>query len=42
MSMVAPTVGIIANPASGRDVRRFVAHSMVFDCWNASSISTMW
>jgi predicted polyphosphate/ATP-dependent NAD kinase len=31
MSMVAPTVGIIANPASGRDVRRFVAHSTVFD-----------
>jgi predicted polyphosphate/ATP-dependent NAD kinase len=29
--MVAPIVGIIANPASGRDVRRFVAHSTVFD-----------
>ncbi len=29
--MVAPMVGIIANPASGRDVRRFVAHSTVFD-----------
>jgi predicted polyphosphate/ATP-dependent NAD kinase len=38
MSMVAPTVGIIANPASGRDVRRFVAHSTVFDNAEKSAI----
>jgi predicted polyphosphate/ATP-dependent NAD kinase len=25
------TVGIIANPASGRDIRRLVAHASVFD-----------
>ena len=25
------TVGIIANPASGKDIRRLVAHSSVFD-----------
>src|ERR1700674_3298013 len=36
--MVAPTVGIIANPASGRDVRRFVAHSTVFDNHEKSAI----
>jgi len=27
----APLVGIIANPASGRDIRRLVAHGTVFD-----------
>ncbi len=26
-----PTVGIIANPASGKDIRRLVAHATVFD-----------
>src|SRR3989304_3796177 len=26
-----PTVGIIANPASGKDIRRLVAHGSVFD-----------
>lgn len=36
--MDAPTVGIIANPASGRDVRRFVAHSTVFDNHEKSAI----
>jgi predicted polyphosphate/ATP-dependent NAD kinase len=25
------SVGIIANPASGRDIRRLVAHGSVFD-----------
>ena len=25
------TVGIIANPASGKDIRRLVAHASVFD-----------
>ena len=25
------TVGIIANPASGKDIRRLVAHGSVFD-----------
>src|SRR5204862_7848728 len=29
--MSAPLVGIIANPASGRDIRRLVAHGTVFD-----------
>lgn len=29
--MTAPLVGIIANPASGRDIRRLVAHGTVFD-----------
>jgi len=29
--MSSPLVGIIANPASGRDIRRLVAHSTVFD-----------
>jgi predicted polyphosphate/ATP-dependent NAD kinase len=38
MAMLAPTVGIIANPASGRDVRRFVAHSTVFDNHEKSAI----
>jgi predicted polyphosphate/ATP-dependent NAD kinase len=28
---VMSTVGIIANPASGRDIRRLVAHASVFD-----------
>jgi hypothetical protein len=36
--MVAPTIGIIANPASGRDVRRFVSHSTVFDNHEKSAI----
>lgn len=36
--MGVPTVGIIANPASGRDVRRFVAHSTVFDNHEKSAI----
>jgi hypothetical protein len=30
-SMASPLVGIIANPASGRDIRRLVAHGTVFD-----------
>jgi predicted polyphosphate/ATP-dependent NAD kinase len=38
MAMGAPIVGIIANPASGRDVRRFVAHSTVFDNHEKSAI----
>ena len=25
------TVGIIANPASGKDIRRLIAHGSVFD-----------
>jgi hypothetical protein len=29
--MPEPLVGIIANPASGRDIRRLVAHGTVFD-----------
>jgi predicted polyphosphate/ATP-dependent NAD kinase len=29
--MSAPIVGMIANPASGRDIRRLVAHGTVFD-----------
>jgi hypothetical protein len=29
--MAPPLVGIIANPASGRDIRRLVAHGTVFD-----------
>jgi len=29
--MTQPLVGIIANPASGRDIRRLVAHGTVFD-----------
>src|SRR5215472_230919 len=29
--MSGPLVGIIANPASGRDIRRLVAHGTVFD-----------
>ncbi len=29
--MPSPLVGIIANPASGRDIRRLVAHGTVFD-----------
>lgn len=29
--MSLPLVGIIANPASGRDIRRLVAHGTVFD-----------
>src|SRR5260370_35803783 len=29
--MFLPLVGIIANPASGRDIRRLVAHGTVFD-----------
>ena len=29
--MAAKSVGIIANPASGRDIRRLVAHASVFD-----------
>jgi ATP-NAD kinase len=29
--MPAPLVGIIANPASGRDIRRLAAHGAVFD-----------
>lgn len=29
--MLSPLVGIIANPASGRDIRRLVAHGTVFD-----------
>jgi hypothetical protein len=29
--MSSPLVGIIANPASGRDIRRLVAHGTVFD-----------
>src|SRR5207249_1669826 len=29
--MPQPLVGIIANPASGRDIRRLVAHGTVFD-----------
>lgn len=29
--MAAATVGIIANPASGKDIRRLVAHASVFD-----------
>jgi len=29
--MAQPLVGIIANPASGRDIRRLVAHGTVFD-----------
>ena len=31
MGMSSPLVGIIANPASGRDIRRLVAHGTVFD-----------
>ena len=31
------TVGIIANPASGRDIRRLVAHGSVFD--NAEKVN---
>jgi predicted polyphosphate/ATP-dependent NAD kinase len=30
-SMSQPLVGIIANPASGRDIRRLVAYGTVFD-----------
>jgi predicted polyphosphate/ATP-dependent NAD kinase len=29
--MLLPLIGIIANPASGRDIRRLVAHGTVFD-----------
>ncbi|MDQ2682406.1 MAG: ATP-NAD kinase, partial [Chloroflexota bacterium] len=29
--MSAPAIGIIANPASGKDIRRLVAHASVFD-----------
>ncbi len=29
--MASPLVGIVANPASGRDIRRLVAHGTVFD-----------
>src|SRR5438874_11996132 len=29
--MSSPLVGIIANPAAGRDIRRLVAHGTVFD-----------
>ena len=38
MAMVAPTVGIIANPASGRDVRHEAAHIPVFDNYEKSAI----
>ena len=31
LRMSSPLVGIIANPASGRDIRRLVAHGTVFD-----------
>lgn len=31
MCETSPLVGIIANPASGRDIRRLVAHGTVFD-----------
>jgi predicted polyphosphate/ATP-dependent NAD kinase len=31
LCMPSPLVGIIANPASGRDIRRLVAHGTVFD-----------
>jgi predicted polyphosphate/ATP-dependent NAD kinase len=31
LCMSSPLVGIIANPASGRDIRRLVAHGTVFD-----------
>jgi predicted polyphosphate/ATP-dependent NAD kinase len=29
--MAVTPVGIIANPASGKDIRRLVAHASVFD-----------
>ena len=29
--MVRGPIGIIANPASGKDIRRLVAHGSVFD-----------
>ena len=29
--MAAAPVGLIANPASGKDIRRLVAHASVFD-----------
>ena len=32
------TVGIIANPASGKDIRRLVAHGSVFDNDEKASI----
>ena len=32
------TVGIIANPASGKDIRRLVAHGSVFDNEEKASI----
>jgi len=31
-------IGIIANPASGKDIRRLVAHASVFDNDEKSSI----
>src|SRR5205814_6064347 len=36
--MSSPLVGIIANPASGRDIRRLVAHGTVFDNNEKSAI----
>jgi len=35
---VMSTIGIIANPASGRDIRRLVAHASVFDNLEKSHI----
>lgn len=35
---MTPKVGIIANPASGRDIRRLVAHASVFDNMEKVSI----
>lgn len=34
------TVGIIANPASGRDIRRLVAQGSIFDNWEKTNIVT--
>ena len=31
MNSIMSTIGIIANPASGRDIRRLVTHASVFD-----------
>lgn len=36
--MLVSTVGIIANPASGKDIRRLVAHGTVFDNMEKVSI----
>jgi len=36
--MKRATVGIIANPESGRDIRRLVAHASVFDNMEKVSI----